>query len=464
MNFHSLFGDLASRRIRIAISGAKGDFGRSLLVQCRAIPSIDLVALCDIDLDGLTATMSDLGFASERMAVCTSAEEARAAQGEGRVALVPDHRLLAAFELDALVEATGRPEVSVTMAEEALTRGVHVIMATKESESVAGPYLAALARDKGVVYTTPDGDQPSNLIGLVTWAQCLGFEIVAAGKASEYDYIYDPAAESLSYTDRRIDVPGFAELWDLGTDVPGRVQARSRALDALPQSATPDYCEMNVVANAIGFPPSCNAMSYPICRIGELADIFVPREDGGILDRTGVVDVFNCLRRTDEVSFGGGVFVIVRCTDSRIWEVLRGKGHVVSRDGRHACIYLPYHLMGLETPTSILSAVLLGKPTGAPAPLPHAVMAARAERDFAAGEVLRMGGHHHVIEGTSACLLPISDEVSALAPFYVAADRRLTRPVAKGNLIPLSALDLEGSVVARAWEKSLALRSSRDAA
>ncbi|GJD52966.1 hypothetical protein OPKNFCMD_5734 [Methylobacterium crusticola] len=458
MNFEALLSGLASRRIRIAVTGARGDFGRSLLVQCRAIPAIALAGLCDLDLDGLAASLRSLGYDGAAFAVCTTHEEARAAQAAGRIALVRDHALLAALALDVLVEATGRPEVSVVAAREAIRRGVHVAMATKETESVAGPYLNRLARERGVVYTTPDGDQPSNLIGLVTWARCLGFEIVAAGKSSEYDYVFDPLGGRVTYTDRVVPAPGFAALWNLGDDVPGRMRARSEALRALPQSATPDYCEMNVVANATGLAPSCPALSYPLCRIGELADTFVPREDGGILDRTGVVDVFNCLRRDDEASFGGGVFVIVRCTDPHIWEVLRGKGHVVSRDGRHASIYQPYHLMGLETPMSLFSAVLLGLPTGSPHQRAHAVMVARAERDFRAGEVLSMGGHHHVIAGTSARLLAMDEETAGYAPFYLAADRRLRADVPKGAIIRLDALDLTGSALAQAWAGTLEAR------
>ena len=457
MNFEALLSGLGSRRIRTAVTGAKGDFGRSLLVQCRAIPAIDLVALCDLDIDGLRATLTSLGHAPASITVCETADEAQAAQAAGRIALVRDYTLLTAFGLDIVVEATGRPEVSVAIARQAIESGVHVAMATKETESFAGPYLNRLARERGLVYTTPDGDQPSNLIGLVTWARCLGFEIVAAGKSSEYDYVFDAASGNLTYTDRVVPAPSMADLWALGDDVPARIRQRSEALSALPQSATPDYCEMNVVANATGFVPSCDSLSYPICRISELADIFIPREDGGILDRTGVVDVFNCLRREDEASFGGGVFVVVRCTDAHIWEVLRGKGHVVSRNGRYACIYLPYHLMGIETPMSLFSAVLLGIPTGSPDQAAHAIMVARAERDFRAGEVLSMGGHPHVIEGTSARLLPMDAAARAYAPFYLAADRRLTADVPKGSIIRLDALDLAGSPLAEVWAQSLAV-------
>jgi predicted homoserine dehydrogenase-like protein len=454
MNYEHLFKTLASRTIRMALVGPKGGFGRSLLVQCRAIASLEIAALCDIDIEGTLATLASLGFPADATVVCHNAEEVRAARADGRIALVGDHLLLKTVELDIVVEATGHPEVSVQIAENALKRGVHVAMATKETDSVVGPYLNRLALENKVTYTTPDGDQPSNLIGLVTWARVLGFEVIAAGKSSEYDFIYDPAAHTIDYLDQRHEV-SLDACWALGDDIASTLKARSKALSMLPQSATPDYCEMNVVANSIGFVPAADALNYPLARISELADIFVPKEDGGILERTGVVDVFNCLRRPDDVSFGGGVFVIVRCKDDETWQLLKQKGHLVGKNGRYACLYLPYHLMGLETPMSIFSAVLLGQPTGSEKQLPYARMVARAERDFKAGEVFAMGGHHHTIEGATPLLMETSKaEASGAAPFYLAANKRFIADVKAGELVPLASLDLQGSVLYAAWQRN----------
>ena len=453
MNYEHLFKALATREIRMALVGPKGGFGRSLLVQCRALPKLKIVALCDLDIHGTLDALRSLGYPDDTAVVCNDAADVRAAVEAGRIALVGDHALLNDIALDIVVEATGHPEISVQIAENALKRGVHVAMATKETDSVVGPYLNRLALQHNVVYTTPDGDQPSNLIGLVTWARVLGFEVVAAGKSSEYDFIYDPVEETIDYLDQRHAAPALASAWTLGDDVAATLAARSRALSMLPQSATPDYCELNVVANSTGLLPAADALNYPLARIAELADIFIPKEDGGILERTGVVDVFNCLRRPDDVSFGGGVFVVVRCKDDETWQLLKQKGHLVSRNGRYACIYSPFHLMGLETPTSLFSAVLLGQPTGSADQLPHAQMVARVGRDFKAGETLAMGGHHHTIEGVTPLLI---DRVKAdgLAPFYLAANKRLKADVAKGERVPLSALELEGSVLYAAWQNN----------
>jgi predicted homoserine dehydrogenase-like protein len=446
VNHEILFRDLGDRRIRFALTGAKGGFSRTLLGQVPSIRWLDAAILCDLDPEGVVALLRELRYPEGAAVVCEDAEAARAAGRDGRIAVVRDHALLAEVPHDIVVEATGHPEIGARIALTAIERGAHVAMVSKEVDSVVGPHLNRLAADRGLVYTTADGDQPANLIGLVTWARLLGLEVVAAGKSSEYDFVFNPATGRVAWTGRECEAPGLAALWQLGEDVAKTLAHRAEILAELPQSATPDYCEMNVVANSTGLIPARDTLSYPLCRITELADIFVPRRNGGVLDRTGVVDVFNLIRRPDEVSFGGGVFVIVRCADPATWELLRGKGHVVSRDGSHACIFLPYHIMGVETPLSLLSAVLHGRASGSDRQRVHAVMVARADRDFRAGEVLHMGGHHHVMQDCTALLLPAT-EAAGVAPFYLAANKPLRTDVPRGSLIPEDAVALDGSLL-----------------
>ena len=448
MNYELLFSELRNRRIRIALTGANGGFGRTFLAQSRIAPHVDIAIACDRDVEGLKAHMLQQGYAPATLHVCSSEAELRA--GVRGIALVADARLLAHVAHDMVIEATGVPEASVEIAEAALRRRVHVGMVTKETDSVVGPWLNRLALEHGVVYTTVDGDQPAGLIGLVTWARVLGFDVVCAGKASEHDFIYDAGRGVVSHANVTQVAPGLDNLWTLGADLASTLRARRRVLHAFPQSATPDYCEMNVVANSTGLLPSCDALNFPLCRASELADVFVPVEDGGILARAGVIDVFNPLRRSDEASFAGGVFVIVRCTDRAVWQLLQDKGHVVSRNGRYACIYQPFHLMGLESLTSVYSAVLHGRSSGGASPGRHAVMVARATRDLRAGEMLAMGGHMHEIQDVAARLVP-EQQARVAAPYYLAANKRLLYDVPCGNDVPAAALALDNSALARAW-------------
>ena len=93
-----------------------------------------------------------------------------------------------------------------------------------------------------------------------------------------------------------------------------------------------DICDMNLVSNITGLVPATPTMDYPIAKPSELADILIPEEDGGILKKTGVVDVFHNLRGVDEASFAGGEYLIVKCDNAKMWELLEAKGHVVGRN------------------------------------------------------------------------------------------------------------------------------------
>ena len=192
-------------------------------------------------------------------------------------------------------------------------------------------------------------------------------------------------------------------------------------------------------------------MHAPIARIVEVPGIFCPAELGGLLQGSGRLDIFNCLRRHDEASMGGGVFIVVECEDQATWHMLMKKGHPCNRSTRCAMLYHPAHLLGVEAPISVLLAACLGMPTGASRPKPVCDLVGRATRDLPAGYVLEMGGHHHTIEGVEGELI---DAIPMLpgnpAPFYMIANRRLLRPVAAGSVITTESIDLDpGSVLVR---------------
>ncbi|MFD7973837.1 homoserine dehydrogenase [Streptomyces clavifer] len=458
MNLHHLFADTGDRTVRYALSGAGGGFARTLLAQTRHLDRLTPAVLCDRDVERLRTMLLDLGHRPSELRVCSTARDVATAADEGCVVLVADGALLHAAPWDILVEATGSPADGYAMAHEALTHGRHVAMVSKEVDSVAGLHLADLAKENGVVYTTADGDQPANLIALVTWAELLGLDIVAIGKSSEYDLVLDPGAGTVTQLDTTVPAPALTGLLTLGEDTRATLAARAAAVAALPVGATADYCEMAVVATNTGFRPDVERLHYPVARIAELADIYSLREDGGILHRPGAVDVFSALRLPDEASFAGGVFVVVRTTDQVTWETLRGKGHVVSRDGRYAAIYLPYHLMGVETPLSLLSAVLHHRPSGGTDPRAHAALAGRAQHDLPEGTVLTMGGHHHDVTGVQAVLLRDEDTPADIAPLYLAAHATLARPVAAGELITMADLADADEDLRHAWTLG---RSSR---
>jgi predicted homoserine dehydrogenase-like protein len=454
MNFELLFAAQSAKTVRYALTGAKGGFARTLLAQTRRMPKLTPTVLCDLDVPGLRALCLELGFDETALVECADAAAVAAAPADA-VLLVADVSLMAHARYDILVEATGNPAIGYRIACKAIDAGRHVAMVSKEVDSVAGIALSRRAAAKGVVYTTADGDQPANLIGWVSWARTLNLEIVAAGKSSEYDLVFDPATGDITQLDQVFACPAMGELMSLGTDVAATVAARRAALQGRKTSATADYCEMSVVATNTGLVPDVELLHYPIARTAELADVYALKEDGGLLGRTGAIEVFNVLRTPDEASFAGGVFVVVKTFDSVTWELLRQKGHVVSRDGKYACMYLPYHFMGIETPISLLNAVLHGRASGSDQPTQCAVLGGRATVNIPAGTVLKMGGHHHDVTGVQAVLLPRADAPADVAPLYLAAHATTARDIRAGALLVLADIANPDAELLAAWQTGL---------
>jgi len=286
----------------------------------------------------------------------------------------------------------------------------------------------------------------------------MGFHIVAAGKSSEYDFVFDPSSGHLASNERSAENVDLNAHWTLGgRDIEEILAARHQAIAGFPQRAVPDLCELMVVANATGLQPDRFDLHAPLARIGEVPTIFSRRDDGGILAGDGRLDVFHCLRKPDEISFAGGVFVVVRCDDAKSWDMLAQKGHVVSRTGANAMVFLPRHLLGLEAATSILDAAI-HKVSGYGSDYrPRLDLVAVATQDLSSGTELTMGGHHHTISGVTAEFRPAAPLTSeAPAPFYLAADCRLAISVRKGEEIRIRHLELPGD------SPLLRLRRSQD--
>ena len=318
-------------------------------------------------------------------------------------------------------------------------------MVSKETDSICGPYLTKMAEKEGVIYTLANGDQPRNLIDLVSWVRGLGLEVVAAGKASEYDIIVDPKTWEVEYfSDGPVmtapELEKYREYKGVET-----LEGRKRILSSLLYPISADLCEMNLVSNVTGLKPADKELNYPVAKISELADIFIPKEDGGILDKAGVVDVFYDYRYKDEISFGGGEFVIVRANDEETWSLLKGKGHLVSRNGKYGCIYWPYHFLGVETPSSIILMDYLG--IGLHTSCRHnSMMIGKTNIPIKKGNILKVEGHHHSIDGVTPQLYSSESVPETAMPFYLLNGATVIEDIPEGKLITAENVELDSTL------------------
>jgi predicted homoserine dehydrogenase-like protein len=432
MNFEQLFAPAQARPTRAILIGA-GAFGMSLIAQARAILGLEIVAAVDRDLNRVAGDLAQLDVAHRS---CSSSSEMLAAIESGTFALTTDADLVFDLPVDMIVEATGDAEAGARHALQAIEAGLGVTMVSKEAECVVGPILAAKARQAGVPYTLVEGDQPALLISLMSRTRVLGLPIVCAGKSSEYDYVFDPASKTTTWTSERTSSPGIADLWELGSSPAVTIAARAEALQALPLRTVPDYCEMLLVANATGYLPDRPDFHAPLTRATELPRVYVPEANGGLLSGTQRLDVFNCLRRPDEASFAGGVFVVVEWADAASGALFREKGIPTSPDGKYGLIYNPSHLLGVEAPLSLMAASRLGNSSLDESYRPVVDLTARAMVDLPAGRILDIVGDRHAIPDLEPLLTaaqPVQD--STPLPYYMASGRTLARPVAAGEAI-----------------------------
>jgi predicted homoserine dehydrogenase-like protein len=393
-----------ARTLVAGVVGA-GEFGASFVYRSMRAPGLQVAGAADAQVERAVQAARRAGIPDERIARCNSAAQAKAAFERGDFVACPSADILCALPLDFVVEATGSPEGGARTALAALGAGRHVAMVSKECDSVVGPILQSKAAAAGLVHTPVDGDQPSLLVGLVTWARVLGLEVLCAGKASEFDFVSE----------------------DLRRD-PDR-----------PRRTPPDLCEMGIVANATGFKPDTPRLHAPIAKTLELPELFRPKSEGGLLSRAGVVDMFNCLRRPGEQSFAGGVFVTVRCDDAATWRVLAEKGIPTSADGKVAMLHNPVHLLGIEAPITLLQSMVLKRP--AATLRPRVDLVGRAERNLPAGALLEAGERHSIpgVEPELADAAPVRG--ANAVPFYMVQGCRVTRNIAAGALLTRDALE-----------------------
>lgn len=442
MNYDLLFSNAGGMKIELAIIGAKG-FNHSLFVYGSRSAYVSIRVLCGRNVQSCIDAYLSLGIPRKDIVHVTEKEEGLRAFQEGKYLAFDDIPLAMNMPIHVVVEGTGNPEAAARYALVAIQNKKHVIMVTKEADSVVGSLLAAKAREQGVILSLAEGDQPSLLVGLVTWAKTAGLNIVSIGKASEYDFVYNVSKQSIEVLGEEVTVEEFADHWDLGTDAAATVKKRSELLSMFGQRAIPDLAEMGIVCNHLPeFDPDIETFHCPVCRAVEIPALMCPKEMGGLFCGMKKIDVFNCLRRSDEQSFEGGVYVVVECDDEETWKVLKEKGVPVSRTGRCALLYYPAHYLGFEALFSVLSVGLLGLPTGSSDPRPRYDLVGRATRSLPKGTHLKARGHHHVIDGFEAILRPARpiDENMQL-PYYLADDMILSQDVEAGQLLTSSMLE-----------------------
>jgi predicted homoserine dehydrogenase-like protein len=237
-----------------------------------------------------------------------------------------------------------------------------------------------------VVYSLAYGDQPALTAEMVDWARATGFRVVAAGKGTKY---------LPSYHDVTPD--GVWQHYGLTAD-----EAQSAGMN--PQmfnsflDGTKSAIEMAAIANATALDVPSEGLLFPPCGVDDLPHVMRPRQQGGVLEKSGVVEVVSSLERDGRPVFRDlrwGVYVVLEAPNDYAADCFKQYGLKTDASGRYAAMYKPYHLIGLELNISVLSAALRREPTGQAFDF-RGDVASVAKRNLRAGEMLDGEGGYTV--------------------------------------------------------------------
>ena len=409
MNLHHLLKTRAAagKPVRVVLIGA-GKFGSMFLSQVPHTPGLEVPVIVDLDRERAREACRTVGWDDARISATTFTDDGA--------------RAIAGGAFDVVVEATGNPAVGIRHARAAIAAGKHVVMVNVEADVLAGPLLAEEARKAGVVYSLAYGDQPALTAEMVDWARATGFHVVAAGKGTKY-------------------LPAYHDVTPDGVwQHYGLTAGEAQSAGMNPQmfnsflDGTKSAIEMAAIANATGLDVPNDGLLFPPCGVDDLPHVLRPRERGGVLERSGMVEVVSSLERDGRPVFRDlrwGVYVVLEAPNDYAADCFRQYGLKTDTSGRYAAMYKPYHLIGLELNVSVLSAALRKEPTGQPRGFRGDVVAV-AKKTLRAGEMLDGEGGYTVWGKVFPAATSL--QLGAL-PIGLAHRVKLTRDVAHGEVV-----------------------------
>ena len=303
-------------------------------------------------------------------------------------------------------------------------------MVNVEADVLCGALLAARARAKNLVYSMAYGDQPAIICELVDWVRSCGFELTSAGKGMNFEPRYrystpDTVWSFFGWTEEEVAKGDFnPKMYNSFTD------------------GTKAAIEMAAVANGTGLDCPDDGLAFPPTGLHDLAGVFKPVSDGGRLPRSGLVDIAASQEPDGREVFNNiryGVFVTFKANNEYTRDCFKQYGLLVDKSGWYGSMWRPFHLIGLETSVSVLSAVLRNEPTGTPTEF-RGDAVATAKRDLKAGEMLDGEGGYTVW----ANAIPATKSLAARAlPIGLAHNVKLKRPVAKDTAVSFDDVELD---------------------
>ena len=343
--------------IQVALIGA-GQMGKDIVAQVACMLGMRIAVVVDLKTETAVESYTLSGYKGE-IVETDDLKIANKAISEGiKVATTNFEIATTASAVQVVIDATGSPEMGARISLQCINNKKHIVMMNVECDVTVGPILRKMAENAGVVYSLTAGDEPGSIVEIYRFAKALGFKIVAAGKGKN----------------NPLNVYATPDEWE--------EKARQRQMNAKMLVEFVDgsktMIEMAAVSNATGLVPDIRGMHGPHCNVKDLNKIYSRKDQGGILEKEGIVDF-----AIGDVN--PGIFVVVTTDQQRIIDglVQRDMG-----DGPNYLLYRPYHLCSIETPITAAQAVIYGESTAHPMNKLTSEVITLAKKDLKAGQTL----------------------------------------------------------------------------
>ena len=415
LNYELEQRERSGKPVRIGLVGA-GQMGTDVIAATKMMKGIRVVVSADIDIERAISSYK-IAQIDGQVVIAETVEQADQAVASGKLVATRDYRIVTDMRnIDVMLEATGVPEIGARSALRSARAGQDLSMMNVETDITVGPLLRWYAEQKGVLYALAAGDEPAACKELYDLAVSLGFTIVAAGKGKN-----NPLDRHATPTDPAVQ-----------KEAARRGLSPNMLIEFVDGSKT--MIEMAAVSNATGLVPDVRGMHGPTTDRDHLNQTFSLKEDGGVLNKMGVVDY-------GIGHVAPGVFLIVRTDHPRLREalVLRDMGN-----GPYYTLFRPFHLCSIEVPLTCAMLTIRKQSNMVPLDRLTSEVFAVAKRDLNPGETLdAIGGttYYSLIDtyetAKAECLLPIG----------LAKGANVIRPVRMDTPITCQDVEIKPSTV-----------------
>ena len=348
--------------INIAFIGC-GKFISMFLSQYNQLKKIKIDTIVDLDIERAKSNCIKSGLKKETVE---------------KINFVNSLDSILNRDIEIFIEATGNPIAGTQHAYKVIQSKKNIIMVNVEADVLCGKYLSDLAKENNIIYSMAYGDQPSLILEQIEWARLNGFFVTCAGKGTKYHPSFEYSTPE--------------NVWNNYGMTAGEAKNAGMNPKMFNSFVTGDKSsiEMAAVANASGLKCPKNGLTYPPVGVYDIANKLIPKDNGGLIDHEGQVEVISSIDRNKiqiENDLRWGVYIVIKAQNNYVKDCFKEYGMVTDNSGEYSAIWRPYHYVGLELAQSIYSIALDKKSTGH-TKFFNADVVSIAKKDLSSGEIL----------------------------------------------------------------------------